>query len=258
MKSVFVGVSALALLTGFATQAAAQGATDSIDAVIVTGTRTTGLRAVDSPAPVQVLGNDLFSRTGQPNLIQSLAQNVPSIQAQSFGSDTAAFNLSFKLRGLSPNHTLVLINGKRRHGIANVAVSGGAFGGNAAADISLIPTAAIDHVEVLQEGAAAQYGTDAIAGVVNIFLKKASGGGQVSVTGGQYFDGGGRQGELSANIGIEPIDKAYLNLTAVARYHGFSFRGDLDPRVVSTSAPGNISANILGKFPGQVNAPYYP
>jgi iron complex outermembrane receptor protein len=243
-------------MSALSTQAFAQAAEpDAVDAIIVTGTRTTGLRAADSPAPVQVLGADLLRRTGQPNLIQALAQNVPSIQAQAFGSDTAAFNRSFKLRGLSPNHTLVLINGKRRHGIANVAVSGGAFGGNASADISLIPTASIDHVEVLQEGAAAQYGTDAIAGVVNIFLKKNSSGGQLSMTAGKYFDQGGKQAEISANIGVEPIENAYLNVTAIARYSGYSFRGDIDPRVNAATTQGQTA---LARFPGLASSPNYP
>ncbi len=257
MKLVFAGASTLALMSALSTQAFAQATpeTDSVDTIIVTGTRTTGLRAADSPAPIQVLGADILRKTGQPNLIQALAQNVPSIQAQAFGSDTASFNRSFKLRGLSPNHTLILINGKRRHGIANVAVSGGAFGGNAAADIGLIPTASIDHVEVLQEGAAAQYGTDAIAGVVNIFLKKNSSGGQLALTGGKYFDQGGKQAEISANIGIEPIENAYLNITAAARYSGYSFRGDIDPRVVSTNAQG---AALLARFPALATASDYP
>ena len=76
--------------------------------------------------------------------------------------------MSYKLRGLSPNDTLVLINGARRHPSANIAVGGGPFGGGQAPDIAFIPPGAIDHVEVLTDGAAAQYGTDAIAGVVNI------------------------------------------------------------------------------------------
>ncbi|HTI67953.1 MAG TPA: TonB-dependent receptor [Caulobacteraceae bacterium] len=248
-------MSALAGQAHAAETTTAAAPDDAVDAIIVTGTRTTGLRAADSPAPVQVLGADLLRRTGQPTLIQALAQNVPSIQAQSYGGDTAAFNLTFKLRGVSPNHTLVLINGKRRHGIANVGVSGGAYGGNAAADIGLIPTGAIDHVEVLQEGAAAQYGTDAIAGVVNIFLKKASSGGSITATGGEYFDGGGRTGEIAANIGFEPVDKAYFNVTASAKYHGFSFRGDIDPRVVSTTTSG---AALLARYPKETQAAYYP
>jgi len=260
MKRVLTSVSAGALLAGLASQAMAQAPADNqIEEIIVTGTRTSGLRAADSPAPVQVLGSDLLTKTGQPNLIQSLAQNLPSIQAQAFGGDTQAFNLSFQLRGLSPNHTLVLINGKRRHGMANVGVSGGPYGGNASADMSLIPVGAIDHVEVLQEGAAAQYGTDAIAGVVNVILKKNARGGAINVSGGKYMDGGGRTGEVSINFGFEPIENAYFNATLSTKYHGFSFRGDLDPRVINNpNSAANQRANLLGKFPGLVNDPDYP
>jgi iron complex outermembrane receptor protein len=259
MKTRFSGASLLAITAAMAAASAASAQTATVDegieAVIVTGTRTSGLRAVDSPAPVQVLGNDLLLRTGQPNLIQALAQNVPSIQAQAFGSDTAAFNLAFKLRGLSPNHTLVLVNGKRRHGMANVAVSGGAYGGNAAADISLIPMASVDHIEVLQEGAAAQYGTDAIAGVVNIFLKKKTSGGQIQVSGGEYMDGGGRTGEVSLNLAMAPIENSYLDMTLSTKYHGFSFRGDVDPRVMANTAAG---ATALAQYPLLASNPDYP
>ncbi len=85
------------------------------------------MKAVDSPAPITVLGSDVLKKTGQPDMIQALAQNVPSFNAQAFGGDTAALTLSAKLRGVSPNHTLVLLNGKRRHGTANLAVLGGAY-----------------------------------------------------------------------------------------------------------------------------------
>ena len=259
------GASSFALVVAcqpaLAADADTATATD-VDTVIVTGTRTTGLRAVDSPAPIQVLGADVLKRTGQPDLIQSLAQNVPSMQAQSFGGDASAFHLSIKLRGLSPNHTLVLINGKRRHGTANVVVSGGAFGGNAAADIGLIPTSGIDHVEVLQEGAAAQYGTDAIAGVVNIILKKNTEGGSISLTGGRYMDQGGEQGALLANIGLTPFDGAYLNMTLETKYHGFSFRGDVDPRVyvVPGAAASTVTATnaLLAAYPKLTTATDYP
>jgi len=93
--------------------------------VVVTGTRRTGMVAADSPAPVQVLDTTVLQRVGQPDLVQALAQNVPSFTAQAFGGDTANLTLSAKLRGLSPNHALVLINGKRRHTTANLAVLGG-------------------------------------------------------------------------------------------------------------------------------------
>ena len=249
------GVSSLALVLACQPAKAADAAATEVDQIIVTGTRTTGLKAVDSPAPIQVLGADILKRTGQPDLIQSLAQNVPSIQAQAQGGDASAFHLSVKLRGLSPNHTLVLVNGKRRHGTANVVVSGGAFGGNAAADIGLLPVSGIDHVEVLQEGAAAQYGTDAIAGVVNIILKKNTEGGSLTLTGGKYFDQGGTTGDVVANIGLAPIENSYLNMTLETKYHGFSFRGDVDPRVISSTTSG---AALLARFPRLASAVNYP
>jgi iron complex outermembrane receptor protein len=259
MKMNFASASTLALIAACAAPSlvhAQEGG--NVDAIIVTGTRTTGLRAVDSPAPVQVLGADVLKRTGQPDLIQALAQNVPSFTAQAFGSDAAAFNLSIKLRGVSPNHALVLINGKRRHGTANVAVSGGPYGGGASPDLSLIPVASIDHVEVLLDGAAAQYGTDAIAGVVNIIQKKNGSGGSINLNGGKYFDGGGTTADFMANVGVTPFEKAYLNLTFETKFHDFSFRGDVDPRVINTGFAGNVSANLLPRFPGLVNAKDYP
>jgi iron complex outermembrane receptor protein len=250
------GASGLAaLMTVAAAQAAEAPAAAEVEGVIVTGTRTTGLKAVDSPAPITVLGADVLKRTGQPDLIQSLAQNIPSMQAQATGTDTTTFHLSIKLRGLSPNHTLVLVNGKRRHATSNVVITAGAFSGNAAADIGLIPVGEIDHVEVLQEGAAAQYGTDAIAGVVNIILKKADHGGSIIATGGEYIDGGGRTGDLAVNIGLAPIDKAYLNMTIETKYHEFSFRGDLLPGIISSTTAG---AALLAKYPTLSSAPNYP
>ena len=216
--------------------------------VIVTGTRTTGMKAADSPAPIQILANDALKRTGSPDLIQSLAQNLPSVQAQSFGSDLQAHNLQLKLRGLSPNHTLILVNGKRRHGTANVSVAGGPYGGSAAPDISFILPDSIDHVEVLQDGAAAQYGTDAIAGVINFIQKKADHGGSVDLTGGQYFDEGGKSYTIAGNIGLAPFDGAYLNITAEKKFKDYSFRGDINPQSIA----------LVGTYPAIANLPGYP
>jgi iron complex outermembrane receptor protein len=237
---------------------------EGTDTIVVTGTRTVGFKASDSPAPIQVLGSDALKRVGQNDMVQALAQQLPSVQAQGFGSDQAAFHPSVKLRGLNPNHTLVLVNGKRRHGTSNIVVTGGPFGGNAAADISLIPPDAIDHIEVLQDGAAAQYGTDAIAGVLNFILKQADHGGTINVTGGQYFDQGGQSYDIAGNIGIAPFEGAYLNVTAQRKFKNYSFRGDLDPRVVDTGQ--NTSANtgvsggryLLGRFPDLDNQANYP
>ncbi|AUW60146.1 TonB-dependent receptor [Sphingobium sp. SCG-1] len=217
--------------------------------IIVTGTRTTGMKAADSPAPIQLIGSDALQRTGSPDLLQSLAQQLPSIQAQAFGSDLQAHTLQMKLRGLSPNHTLILVNGKRRHGTANVSVAGGPYGGSAAPDISFIIPESIEHVEVLQDGAAAQYGTDAIAGVINFIQKKADHGGSINATAGEYYDQGGKTYSIGGNIGIAPFEGAYLNISAQKKKKGFSFRGDINPQSVDAVAGGNEAVADLPGYP---------
>jgi iron complex outermembrane receptor protein len=261
LKIKLLGASALILGMAMAGGVqAADGAADDaeeLEAIIVTGTRTTGLRAVDSPAPITVLDSTALSRVGQTDLIQAIAQNVPSFNAQAFGGDTANLTLSAKLRGLSPNHALVLINGKRRHGTANLAVLGGPFQGGAAADLNFVTLGAVSHIEVLQEGAAAQYGSDAIAGVINIILKDDTEGGSITATAGKYMSGGGETADVTMNLGLSPVENSYLNLSFQSRYHDYSFRGDVDPRVINT--PFNItSASRLSRYPQLVNHPDFP
>lgn len=260
MKRLFAGVSALVLgvaMAGAVQAAEADADAAELDAVIVTGTRTTGLRAVDSPAPITVLDSTALARVGQTDLIQAIAQNVPSFNAQAFGGDTANLTLSAKLRGLSPNHALVLINGKRRHGTANLAVLGGPFQGGAAADLNFVSLGSVSHVEVLQEGAAAQYGSDAIAGVINIILKDADEGGSATVSAGKYMSGGGETADLTLNVGFKPFENAFLNLTYQTRYHDYSFRGDVDPRVTNTTFNINSSSR-LSRYPQLANHPDFP
>jgi len=225
-------------------------ATNKPEEVIVTGTRRTGVEAADSAAPVQVLDSSTLSKVAQPDLVQALAQNVPSFSAQAFGGDTAALTLSAKLRGLSPNHALVLVNGKRRHTTANLAVLGGPYQGGAATDLNFIPVAAIERIEVLQDGAAAQYGSDAIAGVINIILKSTASGSSLAVNGGGYYDGGGDTWDVSGNLGWQPTPTSYVNITAETRSHDRSERGGIDPRVVD---PANIAS-----MPNLLLAPGYP
>ncbi len=260
MNRFYTGASAMVIalaMSAIAQAAAAADESTDIEAVIVTGTRTTGLKAVDSPAPITVLDSTALTRVGQTDLIQAIAQNVPSFNAQAFGGDTANLTLSAKLRGLSPNHALVLINGKRRHGTANLAVLGGPFQGGAAADLNFISLGSVARIEVLQEGAAAQYGTDAIAGVLNIILKENDSGGGVTISGGKYFDGGGDTADVTMNLGLAPIENSYLNLSFQSRYHDYSFRGDVDPRVTNTTFNTNSSSR-LSRYPQISTAPGYP
>ena len=214
-----------------AQEPAAEAPTAEGDAIIVTGTRATGITAAESAAPIKVLGAEELSHVGQPNLNQVLTQLVPSFTAQAFGGDTANLTLSARLRGLSPNHTLVLVNGKRRHGTSNLAVLGGPYQGAATADLDFITPQSIARIEVLEQGAAAQYGSDAIAGVINIILKDDSEGGEITATSGQSYNTGGETYAGSIHFGTKIGDDGFINVTGFHRYHNFTQIGGLDRRV---------------------------
>lgn len=264
---------ALALLAGSsaawaADDAAAPPAAAAPDAapgseIIVTGTRAIGITAAESAAPIKLVGSDAISHVGQPNLNQVLTQLVPSFTAQGFGGDTANLTLAASLRGLNPNETLVLVNGKRRHGTSNLAILPGAFQGGAAPDLDYITPASIDHIEVLEDGASAQYGSDAIAGVINIIMKHKDGG-IFSATGGQYYAGDGRTYSSSLNYGWSN-DRGFINLTGFYRYHDFSNRGKYDVRVydpatgtvpTKTAAAGSALADAITNMDGYPNINY--
>ena len=223
----------------------------ALEEVVVTGTRQSGLQVAASPAAIQMLSAESLQQAGgSQDLMGSLAQAVPSLTMQAYGVDMAAQTLQAKLRGLSPNDVLVLIDGKRRHTTANLAVaSGSSYQGGAGVDLNFIPLDAIDHIEVLTQGAAAQYGTDAIAGVINIILKKKSSGASVRGAYGGYYGGDGLTNAISANVGLAPGSDAYINVTAEVRNHGHSNVGAIDERVIN---PANLAA-----YPGS-NMPLVP
>jgi iron complex outermembrane recepter protein len=222
-----------------------------LDEIIVTGSRQAGLKASDSPAPIQIVSAEALKQSGAPDLMTALSSLVPSLQMQAFGFDMAGQTLTARLRGVSPNDVLVMVNGKRRHTTSNLQVdTGSPFQGAAGVDLNFIPLDAIDHIEVLTEGAAAQYGTDAIAGVVNIILKKSSSGGTLAGTFGQYGHGGeGRTEDVSANAGFEAGTGGYFNITGDFRNHGHSNVGEIDPRLLAPTGYPNSN---------EVNTPGYP
>jgi iron complex outermembrane receptor protein len=248
VKKLMYGGSVMALLisTGMAHAAFAADAQagSEVSEVIVTGTRQTGMKAVDSPAPIEVVGAQQLLRTGATDLASALATSVPSLNFSTTSGDAAAVQVQAALRGLGPNDTLVLVDGKRRHPTSNLAVDGGSpYSGSATTDLSFIPVDAIDHIEVLTDGAAAQYGTDAIGGVVNIILKKSSSGGVLSGTAGEYYDQQGATGAISLNKGFNLWDRGFLNVTIENRYHDFSAQGVGDGRFTTPSGA------LLGGLP---------
>jgi iron complex outermembrane receptor protein len=255
MAALCVGAPTIPSTASPADAAAAEASAEpeGLDEVIVTGTRQSGQRAADSPAPIQILSAEaLKNASGSPDLMSTLAQIVPSLTINAIGGDAGGLSLQAKLRGLSPNHVLVLVNGKRRHTTANLMVDAGAYQGGAGVDLNFIPLDAIDHIEVLTDGAAAQYGSDAIAGVINIILKKNSSGGSLGGTWGNYMNGGGNTNDVSGNAGFAPADNAYFNITGEVHGHGHSDVGAVDPRVVD---PANLATYPNSNEP---SAPGYP
>ncbi|MCP1468409.1 iron complex outermembrane receptor protein [Sphingobium sp. OAS761] len=214
---------------------------DEGTAIIVTGTRAVGISAAEAAAPVQVLSQEAISHVGQPNLNQVLTQIVPSFTAQTQGVDLSSFSLSARLRGLSPNHTLIMVNGKRRHGSAILQVISGPFNGSAAPSIDLIPPDAVERIEVLQEGAAAVYGTDAIAGVLNFILKDQDEGGTFKITGGQNYNSEGELFSVSGNVGFKLGEDGFLDLSLFHRRQDYTTVGT--GQVQITRPDGSLQPN---------------
>lgn len=223
----------------------------AVSEVVVTGTRLSNLKAAESPAPIQILTPQaLQAAAGNPDLMTTLEQIVPSLQAEIHGTDMEQLTLQFKLRGLSPNDVLVLVDGKRRHTTANLGVAAGPFQGGAGVDLNFIPTEAIDHIEVLTDGAAAQYGSDAIAGVINIILKKNASGGKITGLYGGFYDGGGGTDDVDANAGFAPSDSSFLSVTASDHNHGTTLRSGPDPRALRASYLDSYPDSNMTQVPG--------
>jgi iron complex outermembrane recepter protein len=241
---------------------------DQGNSVIVTGTRRTDRTVADSPVPVDVIGESAIQTSGQTETNKVLNTLVPSFNfpQPSIADGTDALRPA-SLRGLGPDQTLVLINGKRRHVSALLNINGTVGRGSAAVDLNLIPSIAIQRIEVLRDGASSQYGSDAIAGVINIQLRNNDHGGRATATYGRYettlndvaritglqtnagqpvldasdnrvfaaiSDGerhasDGAMWTLAANFGL-PIGEGYLNLTAEYRDRNPTNRAGFDLR----------------------------
>ncbi len=202
------------------------------ETIVVVGTRTEGRTVTASPVPVDVIPEVELVSQGNNDLTNRIRTVVPSYNVGTQPiSDAATLIRPANLRGLAPDHTLVLVNGKRRHRAAVIAWLGnGISDGSQGPDISVIPAIALRQVEVLRDGASAQYGSDAIAGVLNFQLKDASSGGSVEIRTGQFQDsnpgsssgfGGqytfagdkGMSYAVAANFGMPMGDNGFFNLS---------------------------------------------
>ena len=191
------------------------GEAAELEEVVVMGSRSNKARsATDSPVPVDVFSEaELAAFGNQADITDTLKALVPSYTATPATGDGSAFIRPTSLRGMAPDQSLVLVNGKRRHRSALVQFFAPAAGNGAhGVDVGMIPSVALKNIEVLRDGAAAQYGSDAIAGVMNLQLKDASEGGSISVQYGEFFEGE-QSTRVSANNGFALGDNGFLNVS---------------------------------------------
>ncbi len=238
-------IVATAGTTAGATAGTATGAPVTVrqDAVVVTGARTQ-TRASQSLTPVDVIGGAQLQQTGAANLHDALVRLSPSITRESYAGDMAVLTDVLSMHGLTPDHVLVLVNGKRRHTTANISLDGGLNQGSTGVDISTIPVALIDHIEILRDGAAAQYGSDAIAGVINIILRRNSRGGSVESSNGQTYAGDGFRNNESAVAGFNLGGNGFLDLAADFSRQNHTVRTGPDD-YFGRFAPGQGYANPI-------------
>lgn len=198
--------------------ASVEGEAAPQDQIIVTGTRRSDRTVADSPVPIDVIGGDVLNNSGYTETNKVLNQLVPSFNfpQPSITDGTDALRPA-TLRGLAPDQTLVLVNGKRRHTSALLNLNGSVGRGSAAVDLNTIPPIAIERIEVLRDGASSQYGSDAIAGVINVRLRRSEGG-RVQATYGKYVtsvDGVLQQSGPVVGANGQPVADANAGATGV-------------------------------------------
>ncbi len=248
LKSWLAVTASAAMMTGAtATTAFAQDtSTDVIeDEIISIGTRRAQRSALDTPAPVDVISGVEFTKNAATDVQDLLRTAVPSfnINTQPI-SDAASIVRPANLRGLSPDNTLVLVNGKRRHrGSVISFLGGGISDGAQGVDISAIPSLALKQVEVLRDGASSQYGSDAIAGVINFVLKDSAEGGVIEAQYGSTYEGDGDNYRIAGNVGLPLGDAGFINITAEYGETDGTVRSVVRDDVLALIAAGNTAAS---------------
>ncbi|HEY0332557.1 MAG TPA: TonB-dependent receptor [Stenotrophomonas sp.] len=188
----------------------------TLDTVSVLGSRSQPRSVASSAVPIDIISGAEFRNQGATDALDQLRVLVPSFNVSTIPIDDAASLIRpANLRGLPPDNTLVLVNGKRFHRSAVITFLGhGLSDGAQGPDLSVFPSLALDQVEVLRDGAAAQYGSDAIAGVINFNLKRLDHGGTAEVFTGQFYQGDGLTTQYSAQIGLPLTSRGFATLTA--------------------------------------------
>ena len=244
--------SALALVAAgfpaFCSYAAGPG--DTEDTIIVTGTRDAGVKARESSTPIQVVNSEALEATGQNNVFDALRDVLPSLSASAENLDIGALVRTARLRGMSPGEVLVLVNGKRRHTSAVVVADQSPDIASNPVDLDMIPTSLIDHIEVLEDGAAAQYGSDAVAGVINIILKNSASDKMATASAGITSRGDGMQGAGGASAGYSLGGGGFIDFDVDYRHHDYENRTGLNALSNSNGITGAPIAAVRGRIIG--------
>jgi len=253
-KSLLAITASTAMLsTGMATPSFAQSTDVSVeDEIITIGTRRQARSASDVIAPVDVITSTELLNQAPNDIADALRISVPSFNVNTQPiSDAATIVRPANLRGLSPDNTLVLLNGKRRHRASVISFLGGGIADGAhGPDISVFPALALKNVQVLRDGASSQYGSDAIAGVIDFQLKDSAEGGVVEARYGQTYEGDGENYRLSANFGLPLGENGFVNITGEYGEVNATNRSIARDDVAALVAAGNtdvldISVNTL-------------
>jgi iron complex outermembrane receptor protein len=253
-------VSAIGYTTGRATVQVPAGGTVTrdlaldraavaLEEIAVTGSRRTERSAVDQPVPVDILTQEDIRQTGRTETAQIIQQLAPSFNfPRTTIGDGTDHTRPATLRGLGADQVLVLVNGKRRHASALINVNGTIGRGQGMVDLNAIPSSAIDRIEILRDGAAAQYGSDAIAGVINIILK-ANAADELSLELGQTAEGDGGVINLNGTRNFGWGDNGFLQVAAEFRDRGYTNRSLRDPRVqYFTGDPKNSDPRFVNQI----------
>jgi len=223
-----------------------------IERVAVVGSRGAPRSVDSSPVPIDLIGAEELERSGNTDMLELLKGTVPSFNVHTNPiSDAASLVKPANLRGLSSDSTLILVNGKRRHRASVIALLGGGINDGAQGpDISVIPSAALKQVEILRDGAAAQYGSDAIAGVMNFVLKDDADGGSLTVRHGSYYEGDGDTTEVNGNIGMALTPDGFANLSFQYKTSDATSRSVQRPDAQGLIDAGNTSVSNLAQVWG--------
>ena len=231
---------------------------NEIEKIAVVGTRSSPRSAIDSPVPLDIIGVAEFTQQGATDITSMISTLVPSFNVNDQPiNDASSLVRPANLRGMASDHTLILVNGKRRHRSSAITFLGGGLSDGAqGVDISNIPASSLQQIEVLRDGAAAQYGSDAIAGVINFVLNDSDDGGIFEVRLGQYEQGDGKLMQIRSNMGFSLNNTGFVNVSTEYKQQSATNRSIQRKDAAALLFAGNTAVNDPAQIWGSPKIDY--